>query len=217
MREHHRFSTSPRPAARRLAALLAATLLPALALAAPPAPPARSLPVGQGDTVSVDLSRVPARIERRGSAACVGARITLVGTREELKCAQPFTFDAPLQGDPVVLIFEPKGGGKPTRLEYPLERDPRPRRFVAPAAGTISQPAAPPAGAAKDGAAKDAMPADVLAKARAAATEACDRCPPGSPYALRDFTVEQGSTAALEVSVTVTPAAGAGSPQPPPR
>lgn len=182
--------------------LLAAALAPAPALGGPPAAAApQDQAIGKGDVLSVDLSRVPARVERRGTAICAAARITATGAPEEVQCRQPFTLDAPFAGDPIVLLFQPTDGGRPVRLEYPLVRDPRPRAFTAPSAGTVRQLKA---AAPKVAAGAAAMPADLVAQAREAAQVACGKCP-GATFALRDLTVDEVPPAALEVVITIQP------------
>jgi hypothetical protein len=181
------------PTPRRLTALLVGVGLVPGALAAAPAAPAGQ-PVSKGSVVSVDLSRLPSSVERRGTALCLGARMTAIGVPEEVRCQRPFTYDAPVEGDPLVLVFQPSGGGRPTRVEIPYQQDPRPRTFTAPAAGTVTteQPAAvrPPAPAGKGDQAPPALPPVQAERARAAATAACGDCRGAPSFTLKDYTIE---------------------------
>jgi len=193
----------PRPLARLL--LAAALLVPAASTRAA----GGTVPVGKGDVVKVDLSRVPSRMEFRGTAICTATRITLTGAPEELTCTRPFTFDGPVTADPVVLVFQPKDGSAPTRLEFQVARDPWPRTFTAPSAGTVSTGTAPSppkaATATAAGEGKAGPPAEVLEKARGAAAAACGACQ-GAAYTLRDLQVAGAPSFALEVPITVEPA-----------
>ncbi len=192
---------------RRLptALLLAAALAPgpARAAAPAPAPASESQPVKKGAVVTVDLSRVPTRQEVRGTATCAGSRMLATGQREEVLCQQPFTFDAPVVADPVVLLFQPSGGGRPTRLEYPLVRDPRPKTFTVPADGTLTRPAAAPP---RPGEKPAVMPEALAQKARASASSTCDRCGGAGAYALKDLALKEETPPALEVIITIQPA-----------
>jgi hypothetical protein len=200
-----------RPTTHRLAGLLLVGLgLPPGALAAAPAGAAPAAagaqPVERGAVVSVDLSRLPTRVERRGTALCVGARMTLVGVPEEVRCQRPFTYDAPVEGDPLVLVFQPSGGGRPTRVEIPYQREPRPRTFTAPSAGTVTteRPAAarPPAPAAK-GEEPPRLPQVQAERARAAATAACGDCRGAPSFALKDYTIEAVPPSSQEVVIDI--------------
>jgi hypothetical protein len=173
-------------------------LVPAAAPAAAPEPP--PIPVVKGSVVRVDLSRVPQRVGHRGSATCAATRIDATGTVQPLECQQPITFDGPFSGRPVVLVFQPGGGGAATRHEYALEWDPRPRAFTTPSAGVLRQPR--PEGQA---AGPVPVPAPVMARARQAAEVACGRCPPPARYALRDVKVESPEATGSAVTITVLP------------
>jgi len=177
-----------------------------------------ALPVGKGDVVKVDLSRVPSSRELRGTAICSASRITLTGAPEELTCERPFTFDGPVTADPVVLVFQPKDGSAPTRVEFPVARDFRPRTFTAPSAGTVSlgptsspratasaTATAPAPAAAPAGQGKASPPPEVLEKARAVAAAACGACQ-GATYSLRDLILAGAPSSAHEVSFTIEPA-----------
>ena len=193
------------PTSRRLAGLLLGPLLASPALAAAPALPGGQA-VSKGAVVSVDLSRLPTRVERRGVALCLGARVTLVGSTEEVRCERPFRYDAPVTGDPLVLVFQPKDGGRPTRVEIPYRRDPVPRTFTAPAAGTVSAepPAAarPPPPPAK-GAPPPALPPEQAERAREAAAATCPDCRGAPSFALKDYTVEAVPPSSQEVVVDI--------------
>jgi hypothetical protein len=191
-----------RPTTRRLGGLLlAAALLPAAAPAAAPAAPAaaQEQAVAKGAVVSVDLSHLPSRVARRGSATCLGTRLTATGEGEVVTCQRPFGFDAPVDADPLVLVFHPKGGGPPTRHRFPLAWDPRPHTFTVPAAGTVGAEA-PPADAGPR-----PMPPALAAQARAAAAGACGDCKGASGFTLKDFTLEEARTPAQAVAVTIQP------------
>jgi hypothetical protein len=191
--------TSPRMLS---ALLLAAALAPAAGHgAAPPPPLLSSVPVEKGAVVKVDLSRLPSRVEVRGVASCVGSRMTATGDWEPVHCQRPFTFEAPLLGNPIVMVFQPKGGGRPIRLEYPLERDPRPRTFAVPSAGTVSTPPPPAKGAGSP----PPVPADQVAKVRAAATASCGECGGASNFGLKDFKLDETPPSALDVLITIQP------------
>jgi hypothetical protein len=194
-----------RPSPLPLPALvLAAVLAPGRAPAAAPTPASLSnLPVEKGAVLKVDLSRLPSSVALRATATCVGGRLTATGVVEEVPCQQAFTFEAPLAGDPVVVVFQPRGGGPPTRLEYPLARDPLPRTFTVPSAGTLSQPPPPPA---KPGAAPP-LPAALAAQARTAAAASCAGCRGAGTFALKNFTLVETPPPALEVAITVQPPA----------
>lgn len=191
------------PPTRRLAGLLlAAALLPTAAPAAAPAGASPEQPVARGAVVSVDLSRLPSRLQRRGSASCAGTRLTATGEVEVVTCQRPFTFETALGLDPLVVLFRPKGGGAPTRHEFPYAWDPRPRTFTVPADGTVAPEAAPPP---KPGAAPRPMSAEALAQARTAATAACADCKGAPAFTLKDLTVEEARAATQDVVITIRP------------
>lgn len=195
-----------RPPAHRLSGpLTAAALLSAAALLPAPAL-AQEQPVSKGTVVTVDLSRLPSAVARRGSATCLGARLTATGESEPVVCQRPFGFDAPVDGDPVVVVFRPAGGGKPTRHQFPYTRDPRPRSFTVPSAGTVGAEEAPPP---RPGAAPRPMPPELKAQARAAAEDACRDCRGAPSFALKDFTVEEAQLAGQEVPITIQQPPGA--------
>ncbi|MCM2333418.1 MAG: hypothetical protein NDI82_05665 [Anaeromyxobacteraceae bacterium] len=184
-----------RPSHRPLAGLLLAAALPLSAAAAEPAEQA----VVKGTLVSLDLSRVPTSLTRRGAATCLGSRVTATGEGEVVPCQRPFTFDGPVAGDPVVLRFRPKDGGRPTRVEFPYARDPRPRTFAAPADGVVSLEAPPPP---KEKAAPLPLAPEVRALAQAAAAAACGECRGARDFALKDFTVEELRAPAQDLVLT---------------
>ncbi len=186
-----------RPSLRPLAGLLLAAALP-LAPAARAAEAAEQ-PVVKGTLVSLDLSRVPTRLERRGAVTCAGTRLTATGAGEVVPCQRPFTFDAPVAGEPVVLRFRPKDGGRPTRVEFPYAWDPRPRTFTAPADGAVSLEAAPPP---KEKAAPLPLAPEVRARAQAAAAAACGGCLGAREFSLKDFTVEELRAPAQDLVLT---------------
>jgi hypothetical protein len=189
------------PSARRLAGLLLCAAL------APAAAAAQAQPVAKGAVVSVDLSRLPAQVERRGVALCIGARVTATGASEEVRCQRPFAFDAPVTGEPLVLVFQPKDGGRPTRVEFPYQRDPRPRTFTAPAAGTVTREAAPaskaPAPAARGAGETPALPPEQAERARATAAATCGDCRGAATFVLKDYTLEAVPPALQEVVVDI--------------
>lgn len=197
------------PPTRRLAGLLLGLGLAPAALAAAPAAPAAQ-PVSKGSVVSVDLSRLPSRVERRGTARCLGARMTATGVPEEVRCQRPFRYDAPVEGDPLVLVFQPSGGGRPTRVEIPYRQDPRPRTFTAPSAGTLAteRPAVrPSAPAAKGQAEQPGLPPEQAVRARAAATLACGECRGAPAFLLEDYTIEAVPPSSQEVVIDIRPPA----------
>jgi hypothetical protein len=184
------------------ALLLAAALAPGRAPAAAPPATLAGQPVEKGAVLKVDLSRLPSTVEVRGTASCAGGRVTATGAIEEVPCQQPFTFEAPLAGEPVVIVFQPKGGGPPIRLEYPLARAAQPRTFTVPSAGTLSQP---PPSPPKPGATTPPLPAALAAQARAAAAARCADCRGPGGFALKDFVLVETPPPALEVVITVQP------------
>jgi hypothetical protein len=198
------------PTIRRLAGLLLGLGLAPAAPAAAPGPAAPGgQPVSKGSVVSIDLSRLPSRVERRGTAFCLGSRMTAIGVPEEVRCQRPFGYDAPVVGDPLVLVFQPSGSGRPTRLEIPYRREPRPRTFTAPATGTVftEAPAAvkPPAPAAKGEAAPPGLPPEQVERARAVAAASCSDCRGAPTFTLKDFTLEAVPPSSQEVVIEIRP------------
>jgi hypothetical protein len=193
-----------RPSPRLLAVLLAGLCLP-------PAARAAGQPVAKGAVVSVDLSRLPTRVERRGTAVCVGARVTGTGAKEEVRCQRPFTFDAPVSGEPLVLVFQPADGTRPTRVEIPYRRDSVPRTFTAPAAGTVTAepptaPKPPPAAASATPSAPGkgaGLPPEQAERSREAAAATCADCRGAPAFVLLDYAVEAVPPSSQEVVVDV--------------
>lgn len=196
------------PTPRLLAPLLAGLGLAPGAMAAAPTAPAGQ-PVSKGSVVSVDLSRLPSRVERRGTALCLGARMTATGVPEEVRCQRPFTYDAPVEGDPLVLVFRPSDGGRPTRLEIPYRQEARPRTFTAPGTGTVAAeaPAAAKATAtpAKGETSPPGLPPEQAERARAAATTSCGDCRGAPSFTLKDYTIEAVPPSSQEVVIDIRP------------
>jgi hypothetical protein len=189
-----------RTSLRRLAVLLAGL---GLAPGAPAAAPAGQ-PVSKGSVVSVDLSRLPSSVVRRGTALCLGARMTAIGVPEEVRCQRPFTYDAPVEGDALVLVFRPSDGGRPTRLEIPYRREARPRTFTAPGTGTVAAEAPAAAPAAK-GEEPPRLPPEQAERARTAATAACTDCRGAPAFTLKDYTIEAVPPSSQEVVIDIRP------------
>ena len=85
-------------------ALLAPTARAATpaAAAAPAAPATGTLQLGKGDVVTIDLSKLPARVSRRGTATCVALVAVPDQRPQEKRCDQPFAFEVPLAGPPML-------------------------------------------------------------------------------------------------------------------
>ena len=177
-------------------ALLAPTARAATpaAAAAPAAPATGTLQLGKGDVVTIDLSKLPARVSRRGTATCVALVAVPDQRPQEKRCDQPFAFEVPLAGPPIVMIFTPDKGA-PERLELPLARAAEPRLFTSPGVGTFAQ--APVAASGKGGTTEE------QSLARAAATQACRGCTGSAEFRLREWTVADAPPAALDMGLTV--------------
>jgi hypothetical protein len=192
-----------RPTVRLLPRLaLAALAFAAAPVSAAPPEPAKApaaaasgpLQLGKGDVVVIDLSHLPDRLQRRGTAVCVGLVPAVDKVPQEKRCEQPFTYEVPLSGPPIVLSFEATKGYAKERIELPLARAAEPRRFTAPDVGTFAQ-VPTPAGA---------QAASEQGPARTAAAAACKACTgAATPFQLREFSLTDKGPSALDVRITV--------------
>lgn len=136
---------SARPEERNVttphATLLAVTvsLAATSAVAAPPAVmPSAGVALKAGDTVSIDLSALPWRLEGEAKVTCVGVRFVGTGPTES-RCVRVVRFDLPADGVRMTLLFK-GAGGREQSIDLPVTRSTTPVTFVAPSAGSLLSP-----------------------------------------------------------------------------
>ncbi len=181
-----------------------------LALAASLAAPSRtlaqgaSIPLGKGDVVELDASRLPEAYTGTAKATCKGSRVTAVGPEVAI-CELTVPFAAPAGAARLAYVFRgaPPADGE-ISIDVPFMREERPRTFVAPSAGTLVPPA--PAKFAAE---------EIERAASEAAARQCGECKGGTGFALERVEVVQapsspgGAAIAVRVRRAAPPADGA--------